>query len=242
MLSSSSDSEDSVQSEEQRDSIRDDLSKMSFEEIMKLKEELGAKLYNEAILGVDNDKAEKSNSSKLKSYKRLNKNRPRELTAKRQVPFVSIEQMKQNKSDEKLRDPRFDENCGDFNVKHFKENYKFLSKIRQKDIMKLRKKLRETTNSDDRKSLQTEIQKLVNKNVEERKWHIKQQELKREKLEIQDAIQKGLKPHYKTKKERRAKELVTQFEKLKESGKLNKHLEKRRKKNAAKDRKQLGIA
>lgn len=242
MLSSSSDSEDSAQSEEQRDSIRDDLSKMSFEEIMKLKEELGAKLYNEAILGVDNDKAEKSNSSKLKSYKRLNKNRPRELTAKRQVPFVSIEQMKQNKSDEKLRDPRFDENCGDFNVKHFKENYKFLSKIRQKDIMKLRKKLRETTNSDDRKSLQTEIQKLVNKNVEERKWHIKQQELKREKLEIQDAIQKGLKPHYKTKKERRAKELVTQFEKLKESGKLNKHLEKRRKKNAAKDRKQLGIA
>ncbi|XP_011205330.2 ribosomal RNA processing protein 36 homolog [Bactrocera dorsalis] len=242
MLSSSSDSEDSAQSEEQRDSIRDDLSKMSFEEIMKLKEELGAKLYNEAILGVDNDKAEKSNSSNLKSYKRLNKNRPRELTAKRQVPFVSIEQMKQNKTDEKLRDPRFDENCGDFNVKHFKENYKFLSKIRQKDIMKLRKKLRETTNSDDRKSLQTEIQKLVNKNVEEIKWHIKQQELKREKLEIQDAIQKGLKPHYKTKKERRAKELVTQFEKLKESGKLNKHLEKRRKKNAAKDRKQLGIA
>ncbi|XP_018799188.1 PREDICTED: ribosomal RNA processing protein 36 homolog [Bactrocera latifrons] len=242
MLSSSSDSEDSVKSEEQRDSIRDDLSKMSFEEIMKLKEELGAKLYNEAVLGVDNDKAEKSSSNKLKSFKRLNKNRPRELTAKRQVPFVSIEQMKQNKTDEKMRDPRFDENCGDFNVKHFKENYKFLSRIRQKDILKLRKQLRETTNSDDRKSLQTEIQKLVNKNVEERKWHIKQQELKREKLEIKDAIQKGLKPHYKTKKERRAKELVTQFEKLKESGKLNKHLEKRRKKNAAKDRKQLGIA
>ncbi|XP_014093240.1 ribosomal RNA processing protein 36 homolog isoform X2 [Bactrocera oleae] len=215
---------------------------MSFEEIMKLKEELGAKLYNEAVLGVDNDKTEKSSSNKLNRFKRLNKNRPRELTAKRQVPFVSIEQMKQNKTEEKFRDPRFDENCGDFNVKHFKENYKFLSRIRQKDISRLRKQLRETTNSDDRKSLQTEIQKLVNKNVEERKWHIKQQELKREKLEIQDAMQKGLKPHYKTKRERRAKELVTQFEKLKESGKLNKHLEKRRKKNAAKDRKQLGIA
>lgn len=242
MSSSSSDSEDSVQNEEQKDSIRGDLSKMSFEEIMKLKEELGAKLYNEAVLGVDIDKAEKSRSNKLNKFKRFNKNRPRELTAKRQVPFVSIEQIKQNKTDEQLRDPRFDENCGNFNVKHFKENYKFLAGIRLKDITRLRKQLRETTNSDDRKSLQTEIQKLVNKNVEERKWRIKQQELKSEKLEIQEAIQKGLKPHYKTKKERRAKDLVTQFEKLKESGKLSKHLEKRRKKNAAKDRRQLGLA
>lgn len=184
-----------------KDSIRGDLSKMSFEEIMKLKEELGAKLYNEAVLGVDIDKAEKSRSNKLNKFKRFNKNRPRELTAKRQVPFVSIEQIKQNKTDEQLRDPRFDENCGNFNVKHFKENYKFLAGIRLKDITRLRKQLRETTNSDDRKSLQTEIQKLVNKNVEERKWRIKQQELKSEKLEIQEAIQKGLKPHYKTKSE-----------------------------------------
>lgn len=41
--------------------------------------------------------------------------------------------------------------------------------------------------------------------------------------------------------ERQAKELVAQFERLKESGKLNKHLEKRRKKNAAKDRKRISI-
>lgn len=41
--------------------------------------------------------------------------------------------------------------------------------------------------------------------------------------------------------ERRAKELVAQFEQLKSTGKLNKHLEKRRKKNAAKDRKRIGI-
>jgi len=41
--------------------------------------------------------------------------------------------------------------------------------------------------------------------------------------------------------ERRAKELVAQFEKLKNTGKLNKHMEKRRKKNAAKDRKRIGI-
>lgn len=41
--------------------------------------------------------------------------------------------------------------------------------------------------------------------------------------------------------ERQAKELVAQFERLKDTGKLNKHLEKRRKKNAAKDRKRISI-
>ncbi|CAD6993888.1 ribosomal RNA processing protein 36 homolog isoform X2 [Ceratitis capitata] len=240
--SSGSDSDDSVQTEEERDSIREDLSKMSFEEIMKLKEQLGAKVYKEAVLGVNDDSTSKSHSKKPATFKRLNKNRPRELSAKRQVPFISIEQKKSSKTEERVADPRFDGNCGDFNVNHFKENYKFLSKVRLKDITRLRKQLRETTDNNERKALQVEIQRLANKNVEEKKWHIKQNQLKREKLEVQQAIQKGLRPHYVTKKERRAKELVTQFEQLKKSGKLSKHLEKRRKKNVAKDRRQLGFA
>lgn len=37
--------------------------------------------------------------------------------------------------------------------------------------------------------------------------------------------------------EQKAKDLVKQFEELKNSGKLNKHLEKRRKKNLSRDRK-----
>ncbi|XP_053945837.1 ribosomal RNA processing protein 36 homolog [Anastrepha ludens] len=241
MSSSSSDSEDSVHSEEQRNYVREDLSKMSFEEIMKLKEELGAKLYKEAVLGVDKETTKKSNTSKI-AIKRLNKNRPRELSAKRQVPFISIEEKSKRKIEGQVRDPRFDANCGDFSVKHFKENYKFLENVRRKDIARLQKQLREIKSSDERKQLQLEIQKLINKNVEDRKWHLKQESLNREKLEVQEALKKGLKPHYTTKKERRAKELVTQFEQLKESGKLSKHLEKRRKKNAAKDRRQLGFA
>ncbi|XP_067617499.1 ribosomal RNA processing protein 36 homolog isoform X2 [Eurosta solidaginis] len=212
---------------------------MSFEEILKLKEELGAKLYKEAVLGIDN--AENLNS-RNPSFKRLNKNRPRELCAKRQVPFITVKQRSKHKSeDEQVRDPRFDANCGDFNVKHFKENYKFLMKVRQRDIARIQKQLRETASDDERKQLRLEMQKLINKNMEEKKWHTKQKILDQEKLQIQQAIQNGLRPHYITKKERRAKELVTQFEQLKESGKLSKHLEKRRKKNAAKDRRQLGF-
>ena len=47
--------------------IREELSKMSFEELQKLKEELGSKVYNEAMFG--------AHDTKKTSFKRENKNR-----------------------------------------------------------------------------------------------------------------------------------------------------------------------
>jgi hypothetical protein len=47
--------------------IREELSKMSFEELQKLKEQLGSKVYNEAMFG--------TNQTKKTDFKRENKNR-----------------------------------------------------------------------------------------------------------------------------------------------------------------------
>lgn len=41
--------------------------------------------------------------------------------------------------------------------------------------------------------------------------------------------------------EKKAQDLVKQFEELKKAGKLNKHLEKRRKKNLSRDRKKYNF-
>lgn len=243
--------------------IRDDLKSMTFEEIMKLKEELGAKIYKEAVLGIDN-RGKKSKAKKdTKDLKRLNKNRPREQISTRQVPFLGAEMRMKRKKDNDIRDPRFDERAGEYDVKRFKENYKFLSEIREKEVEQLKSVLSKTTDEVERQELKKTIQRLINKNVEENKWHKKQQLLKEEQSEIQKAIAEGRQPHFVTKsmfnvfhlhvfayifnnnfkisEERRAKELVAQFEDLKEKGKLTKHLEKRRKKNAAKDRKRIGF-
>nr|CAD7260541.1 unnamed protein product [Timema shepardi] len=48
-------------------SIRKELSDMSFEQLLQLKEELGTKVYNEAIFG--------ESSMKNNNFKRANKNR-----------------------------------------------------------------------------------------------------------------------------------------------------------------------
>ncbi|XP_037821993.1 ribosomal RNA processing protein 36 homolog [Lucilia sericata] len=239
--SSEEEGEEELIPEEQRSAIREDLKSMTFEEIMKLKEELGAKLYKEAVLGVETTSKSKAKKTS-KDFKRLNKNRPREQSAKRQVPFLGVEmRTKRKKEEDSIRDPRFDERAGEYDVKKFKENYQFVSEIREKEVHHLKRQLKRIEDNEEKEDIKKTMQRLINKNVEDKKWHKKQQLLKEEQNEIQKAIAEGKQPHYLTKKERRAKELVSQFEELKQKGKLNKHLEKRRKKNVAKDRKRIGF-
>ncbi|XP_055902463.1 ribosomal RNA processing protein 36 homolog [Eupeodes corollae] len=220
-----------------RSAIKNDLSTMSFEQLMKLKEQLGAKVYKEAVLGETSSKLKK----KPTDFKRLNKNRPREQSSRRQVPFLGGVPKTSKKNQQTIRDPRFDGKSGDYDPNKFKENYKFLRELREKEIEDLTKKLQTTKSEEERQNIKFVMQRLKNKNVEETRWETKQNILKEEQKDIQKAQQEGKQPHFATKKEQRAKELVKKFVELKSSGGLAKHLEKKRKKNAAKDRKKFSF-
>ncbi|TNN37020.1 Ribosomal RNA processing protein 36 [Liparis tanakae] len=63
------------------DDVKSELSAMSFEEILKLQNQVGTKVYNEVAYG-----SSKSRAAGRK--KRLNKNRPMEISAKRRAPFL----------------------------------------------------------------------------------------------------------------------------------------------------------
>ena len=87
------------------------LSKLSFEELQKLKERLGTNIYNEAMFGSKRKNLKTTQSE----FKRENHNRPREMSSKKPV-YSGI------KCDTKVkkhmpRDPRFDSLCGTFNEK-----------------------------------------------------------------------------------------------------------------------------
>ena len=106
---------------------------MSLEEIQALKERLGLKLYNQALgIGKKGKQSGDSKSlslSKKPDFKRENKNRPREISAKRQVTrfrnVVGVGGSANNDSFAK-RDPRFDSMCGEFNQRvifRFRNDY-----------------------------------------------------------------------------------------------------------------------
>lgn len=131
---------------------------MSFEELQRLKEEMGAKLYNEKIMNVKRRKP-------ITEFKRANKNRPREMSSKRPMPVACVVQAKQVET----RDPRFDPLCGSFEEKTFKSNYKFIDKIKENEREALVKELEETEDVERRRQIKYLIQRMKNQKHEKLK-------------------------------------------------------------------------
>jgi len=164
---------------------------MSFEDLQKLKEEIGTKVYNETIFG-------KKNKKKIErtEFKRENKNRPREISAKKPIPrykykeFIPIEKVVS-------RDPRFDSLCGIFNEKAFKHSYAFINKLRENDLKALQKELKEVTDLKTIKKIKYLVQRLENQLREEKKRKEKENKKWQEKKELLESIKRGEKPAFK---------------------------------------------
>lgn len=224
----SNDEESLLAEDNEREQIREELKHMSFEDLQKLKEKLGTKMYNQAIFG---------NKRKRKTeFKRENKNRPREMSSKKPVP-----RFKESVSVKKViaRDPRFDSLCGTFNEKAFKNAYAFINNLRENDLKTLKHELKETTDPKTKAKIKYLIQRLENQLREEKKRKEKEKKDWEEKKELLDTIKQGEKPAFKKKSEKKVLNLVSQYEELKNKGKLKKHIQRLRKKNKHKDRAKL---
>jgi len=219
-----------LKEDKDHDQIREELKHMSFEDLQKLKEKLGTKVYNETVFG--------SKRKKGTEFKRENKNRPREISAKKPVPrFKELTKIKKVVS----RDPRFDSLCGTFDEKAFRNSYAFVNKLRENDLKTLQKELKETTDLKVVKKIKYLIQRLENQLREEKKKKEKEEKNRQEKKELLEAVKQGEKPVFKKKSERKVLDLVSQYEELKNTGKLKKHIQRLRKKNKQKDRTKLKV-
>ncbi|XP_034940008.1 ribosomal RNA processing protein 36 homolog [Chelonus insularis] len=209
--------------------IREELKHMSFEDLQKMREKLGSKVYNATLFG-------KNNKVKKREFNKLDRDKPLEVSAKRRVPrLMQVVPVKKPVA----RDPRFDRLCGEYNERAFKKDYGFLDEVKKNDLKTLRKELQKADDPETIKKIKYLIQRLENQLRETDRKMKKQQTEKMEKQEILEAIKKGEKPHFKKKSEKKILDLVAQYEELKESGKLKKHIQRLRKKKMIKDRKKM---
>ena len=144
--------------------IRSELSKMSFEEIQKLKEKIGLKVYNQAIGLAQKQPAEEKNARfHLKEeFKRDNKNRPREMSSKIKVGrHRDVVGLRTGEKHREKRDPRFDSLCGEFDDKIFRDSYKFVDDIKTKEKEQLKKELKETEDPERVAQIKYLIQRMV---------------------------------------------------------------------------------
>ncbi|XP_039758167.1 ribosomal RNA processing protein 36 homolog [Pararge aegeria] len=204
--------------------IKNELSTLSFEDLQKLKEKIGAKVYTEVVFG-----KKQAMSYKPKVFKRDNKNRPREVSSKKPVPILGdvIPVKKQE-----IRDPRFDPLCGTFDKKEFAENYSFLSKARLNDIRLIKKELKQTTDPELEQNLRRLLQRLNDKEKSNKRKKLEREKKEKQKAEVEAEFSQGKQPYFKNKSEVRVESLVKQYEELKKqgTGRIQRHLKRRQQK------------
>lgn len=211
--------------------IKRELADMPLEDLMKLKERLGLKVFNKIMHG---DKfVEKP---KQRVFKRVNKNRPMEMSSKRPVPVIRTIVAPKEKV---RRDPRFDDLSGEYSDQHFNRNYAFLSDIKAREKQLIQKKLNKTMDEDKKKQLE---QLLKRKEQEEKaeKHKKKKQELESTWKQKEKAlIKEGKTPYFLKKADKKKLALAEKYKELQKAGKMDQYLSKKRKKNAQKERKKL---
>ena len=151
-------------------------------------------------------------------YKRENKNRPREVSAKRR------EVRNQTRAGIR-RDPRFEETCGQFDEDQFQKDYEFLNEIREKERKTLAKAAKKEKDPEKRDTLTKLKQRIDNQDVSLRQRQAEKRLI--EDLKNQNKEETG--NSYVKRSDLKAAILIQKYQQLKKSGKLNKYLEKKRK-------------
>lgn len=227
----------------------EDFRQMPFEDLLRLKRRLGSKVYNEAVFGKGSGKAYTVKDTKKNKSRRLSPTEgsdsdgpPEEFSAKRKVPALRIDTNRRKIDQPRSRDPRFDAKQGYFSGRKFREQYGFINDLRQEELGTLKKQLEETLDPDEAERLKFAVRRTENQILEFNKQKDLDRKRKEEKGQARKAIDEGKRPFYEKKSIKRARELVYKYDELTKEGKIAKHIDKRKRKTTAKDRKKLDFS
>ncbi|CAG8441786.1 16645_t:CDS:2 [Acaulospora colombiana] len=206
-----------------------------------------AELSNVSDVNDSKDSTSESESSseveevkKVSLTRRRNKHRPLEISSKKPVGrFRRVVDLSSNVK--KRRDPRFDNLSGKFNEDLFEKSYDFLNEYKKSEIEELRNRINKEKDPEEAGKLKQLLSKLQSKLSHEQNLKRKKR-LKHERKKVElELVARGKAPFYLKKSEEKKLELVDKFEKIQQSNPkaLDKIIEKRRKRNAAKEHKRV---
>ncbi|GLT78281.1 hypothetical protein SLA2020_498210 [Shorea laevis] len=211
--------EDGEDDEEEEVEIKRALADVTFGELQKARSDGSDSVFR------------KPNSEKKPS--RVNKNRPMEASCKKPVGrFREVVQAPKKV----VRDPRFESLCGTLDVEGFRKRFNFLFENNlPAEREELQKQLKKTRNPEVIGELKNHISWIDKQLKLESTKSADAKILAEHKKKEREAAKHGKQPFYLKKSEIRKQRLIEKYKNLKASGKLESFVEKRRKKNAAKD-------
>ncbi|CAI9730729.1 RNA processing 36 homolog [Octopus vulgaris] len=206
------------------ETVRKELSEMSFEELQKLKSKIGVTMFNKIY--------RKHKRKTKKEKKPLAKNQPLEMSSKKQVSTLRHVVPVRKKAH---RDPRFDDLSGKYNEDFFKKAYSFIDDYREKELKVLKKKMKRSKNEDKSKNIKylitrMEQQKLASEQISKSK-DLEKTWKKKEK----DLVTQGKKQYFLKKSDKKLLQIAQKYRELKEKGKVEAYLKKKRKKTHIKN-------
>ncbi|CAG0881638.1 unnamed protein product [Cyprideis torosa] len=166
--------------------------------------------------------------------KRANKNRPREVSARR--PPGSREVVAVS-SKAKHRDPRFDPLCGDYKPELWKKSYSFIEDMRKEELETVKNQMKDETDEEKRERMKDLVKRMQNQANAREVEEAREERKKKAKQEAIEALKQGRKPFFKSDAHLRKEELEEKYKKLKSSGELKKFLEKKKKRLSSSERK-----
>mmetsp|Transcript_15116 Transcript_15116/g.36028 ORF Transcript_15116/g.36028 Transcript_15116/m.36028 type:complete len:286 (-) Transcript_15116:27-884(-) len=220
--------------EEER--VRKELQQIPFEVLERLRE-----TDNSAALAVTTVKATRrgdgNDTSLSKKFKRENKNRPPEMSSKRPVPrFREVFEAPKRE----IRDPRFESLSGKFDKQVFRKRYSFLYEEQlPEEASKLKSLIRKEKDPGAQQKLHAKLTRVQQQIAEEAKLRKKDAWESERKAKEKELVKAGKKPFYLKRSEQRKAELVRKYHELKDAGRLDKFMEKKRRRNAAKEHRLL---
>eukprot|EP00062_Callorhinchus_milii_P026119 gi/632987864/ref/XP_007882793.1/ PREDICTED: ribosomal RNA processing protein 36 homolog [Callorhinchus milii] len=254
-------SEDSDSSEDEEDlmedSIKTELSTLSFTELQQLQNRVGMKAFNQMLYrapsatqstSAPGKAATQSTSAPGKAAtqstsglgkaapKRTNKNRPLEMSAKQRVPFLrKVVPVKKQRA----RDPRFDDLSGEYKPSIFEKTYAFLDDMKKEEKEMVKKQLNKVQDPNRKQELEQLLQRMNNQEDAQSSRRRERERHLQFKRQQRERVRQGSKPFHLTKSAQREMELAEKYRELKRSGKLESFLGKKRKRNAVKDRRRM---
>lgn len=199
---------------------------LPFETLLKLEEKLGSKTFREVHSSTKNEV-----KTLLPRRTHYDSDQPFEQSSKKPHKKSHVELPKAQRVAPSI-DPRFNPRAGTFKADHFRRNFQFAFELKEKELEHLKKSTPTNTDVEEQKKAKYLIQRMENQ---------KRDQQKKDKAKVKPIINKDGSKYFPGKKEILAKDLVSKYEELKSSGKLQSHLEKRRKKQAGMERKRMGI-
>ena len=170
--------------------------------------------------------------------KRTNKHAPMEMSSKRPVPRGNDSILNDNTPKIKRGDPRFDPLVGRFNETEFRKNYAFLDQYRDKEIKELREKIKKTKDTVKKEELKRQLKSLEGKRDAQKRKDEEKRVLEEHKKKEKELVKQGKTPFYLKKSEQKKQLLKQRFEGM-TKGQVEKTIIRKRKKIAAKDRREL---